>query len=491
MKLDYRWVGLLVIALAVGHWSGRTSNSSAAEPESSAAELHDIEGDRFRKNPSTRLGKRRDRNSNHGSRSRQQDLDRILADFYDESYGSEDPFGGNGLRITKEHPAWARLCAWAMSLPRSDFPDVMRKAGMVGEQMNHEIVNVLIQRWVELDPDSAQAWVKALQKEDEDEERVYNMEMFLVQEAALHHPQWAAEALKVLHKNIANYNAEHDPEEEFDPLGDSGIYMDLDRFFWRLTTLPAAQRDSIVNYLGNDILQDGMEGWMRGMMVRGSEQDLVKLYQASAESDNTYGFSEAFRRIANEDWKAARDFVETNAAYDVDDVVWQNWPEDDSQSANRWYLDRSTDQDNRLYRIASLARTIKDLNQRQQWINQMEARGEPVSRALEGLVDTIAQDDQLDAAIALIPRLPQEKQQEVRIEIYDRALRKDWFNPLSGESAYFVVLKKEHIQFSRSHPGFREYVLKTNEDALRQFTQLVASVEGEMNGDAPDIRGDE
>ena len=54
------------------------------------------------------------------------------------------------------------VAALAMTATSSDFPEVMDTAKLsTGEAINYNMMSVLIQRWVELDPDAALGWVKS------------------------------------------------------------------------------------------------------------------------------------------------------------------------------------------------------------------------------------------------------------------------------------------------------------------------------------------
>lgn len=476
----------VVLAAAIGYVAGRPGSTRSAGPagrDQAAAGQHGA-GDWRSGQKKRRPGRRADAGRGAGSQSREQEFRRVFVELRDcADFCEDDPFAGG---LGRNHPAWTHLCVWAMNTPRSEFPGVMhRVADAMGGDINEPVAELLLQRWVRFDPDSALQWVASQRGEElGNEEKRMELQMFLVQEAVLHHPRWAVERLRELHARIATYNARKEGDADgLDPFGDGGVYVNYDPFFYRLARLPDAQRADLVKLAGRDVLStQGMEGWIRGTMSTGGQDALVELYQQSVETGNTHGFSESFQRYATEDWSAAREFAEKHRAHAVDEVVWRHWPEGDAGNAVRWYLGRSTDRKDRSSRIAGVAGSMADLNERRKWIEHMAAEREPVELAMTNLAGVAVEAGEIGQAFALLPRLPEQERQALKLEIYDQHLDKGWLNVPGPGSLSILIPQKKHAAFARRHPEFRAYVLGTNRKALREFAGLVESVEADLQG---------
>ena len=179
---------MVLLALALGHWSGRWSADVASGQSTGESEMQE-NGVGSRLSSSARSSSRSRRHSVSAGRvqSRQHKLDRILAGFYEDysewSHMDDGVVGDMGYNVSSDHRAWPKLCAWVMEASSSDFPAIMDMVQIEdGKDVHYDVMQLLIQRWVELDPGAALAWVKSGEVLD-DEQMEMDVSLFLVQEA--------------------------------------------------------------------------------------------------------------------------------------------------------------------------------------------------------------------------------------------------------------------------------------------------------------------
>lgn len=427
------------------------------------------------------LRAKRERSRRMTENRRAHELKSILAGFgYGYSWQSDDPFGGSSFNSVDR----ARLFAWIMQSELSDFPEVMQLASKMENYggSDQELLGVMLARWVEFDPAAAMSWAQEYELSNEDG-NLHERQLFMAHEALAYHPDWAIAKLKTAAlAKIAEYkqNVEAGVDVD-DPFDDNYLNLDLDAFYRRIAILFPAERESFMAMLGEEVFEYGESGWLEGLAESAGNGGLEALAELAKDPETGMIDSRAFAIAAKKNWKQARDWLRLHGGnYELDATVWSYARTEDYDKAADWYLSRSKDSGDREVRINDIVRSFGNGPDRLQWIQKMEAAGEPIQKAWDHAVNTMASSGDVEGVMKYVSKVSPDYKKHIIESAFERVSNGSWLS-LGDESVYYYTPKKEQREVMMKNPAYREFIRTSNREALKQFMEHLADVEEQLD----------
>lgn len=462
-------------SLSVGKQYAAHNGGGKSPRDARAASV--VEGERAEK----RQRSRRERSMRTAESRRAAELKVLLAAYHPQ-WQSDDPFASMPIGASEV----ARLYAWVIQTELSEYPDVMGliKKASVNGQDNDQLEALLLARWAELDPDGALQWATERESTKEGGD-VLEVQMNLAREALPYHPEWAvAMTRSAALEMIEEYKRGKRSDDPFgdDPFGTNYFNLDLDAFYQRLAILFPGQRESLKNKLGEEMFGYGQDGWYRGVAQSLGADGLEALAQITRDPETGLIDSGAFAVIAEQDWKRAQRWLEQHGSNDdLDSTVFHHARVEDFEKAADWYLSRSADLGERAARVYDVFQKIDGYEGRVAWLEQMEAKGEPVNRAWSDMVAGLISGGAIDKAMQHMPKVPADAKADYMKRIYKQASEGHYFYGKEGSVDYYT-LKENDMAFIQANPECREYIRNANREAMEKFKELLHEVELQLDG---------